>query len=141
MTNFIHTNGYEHVRASRRAYLQSTIPAQPPKQNRLYLRRIDRSRGVQIDGLWYWHPRFAKAGQSEPVDVRRVPSNIGVVSVRFRGSWILAKPRRSTSRNRRFEEMAYRRREAAPDFEGFTIWPTIEALGMAEPHADNQSTI
>lgn len=141
MNNFIHTNDYEPVRASRRAIPRSSIPHSPPKRNRLLLRRIDPWRGLHINGAWYWHRRFAKAGQSEPVDVLRDPFNIGVVSVRFRGDWILAKPMRSTSHNLRFEELAHLRREAAPDLEEDRMWQAVALLEMIEPRTHTEPTL
>jgi hypothetical protein len=141
MNNIIHKNEYEPVRASLRAKPQLTVPLGPPKRNRLLLRRIDPWRGLQIYGVWYWHPRFAKAGQSEPVDVRVLPWNLSAVSVRFRGSWIVAKLERSDSKDLRFDEVsAFSRRVTVPDIEEYELYPELGAVGALEAPSETNPT-
>jgi len=56
-------------------------------------RKIDRRRGVFVDGVYYWNDRLARAREGEKAEVRREMWCARVVYVSFRGQWIIAQAR------------------------------------------------
>lgn len=58
---------------------------------------VDRIRGVWADNSFYWSDEFVEAKLKEKVEVRVEPWNASVIYVCFRGRWITAISRNSTT--------------------------------------------
>jgi putative transposase len=52
--------------------------------------KVDRQRGVWVDGLWYRHPAMKDVRKSEKVEVRIEPWNASVIYVYVRDRWVAA---------------------------------------------------
>lgn len=52
--------------------------------------KIDRTRGVWADNMYYWHDNFRTAKAGEKVEVRIEPWHANVVYVNYRDKWIAA---------------------------------------------------
>lgn len=75
-------------------------------------RKVDRRRGVFVDGSWYWHPDFAEAKTREVAEARIEPTNGQVAYVCFRGQWLIAKARDGGALyGRHAEELECQRKE------------------------------
>lgn len=53
-------------------------------------RAVDRKRGVEVDGMWYWHDKLALAKPGEPAEVRVELWRARAVYVCFRNNWYVA---------------------------------------------------
>ena len=85
-------------------------------------RRLDRRKGVFVDGVYYWNDKFgASTRKTEMVEVRVELWNASVVYVRFQDEWLVAQARDGSRLEGRFDyeveiqgrEEARRRRTAA----------------------------
>ncbi len=56
-------------------------------------RIVDYQRGVYVNGIYYWHPKLAKAKRAEAVEVRVEMWRARVVYARFRDEWLVAEAR------------------------------------------------
>lgn len=77
-------------------------------------RLVDRQRGVNVDGVYYWNEALAQAKAGEECEVRVELWNSRVVYVNFRKKWYLAQARDGGRLQGRFrQEFELQRREEA----------------------------
>ncbi len=76
--------------------------------------KVDRQRGVWLDGEWYRHPEMNSVRRNEKVEVRVEPWNASVVYVQIGNHWVAAiasNRRRLSGRTRREFEIALREKK------------------------------
>lgn len=75
-------------------------------------RKVDRIRGVYVDGMYYWHDRLAHTAKSATVEVRVELWNASVVYVCIDGDWVVARARDGRALEGRFRpELELQQRE------------------------------
>ena len=68
------------------------------------LRRLDRRRGVFVDGLYFWNDKFAiSTCKEQDVEVRTELWNASVIYVCFQGDWLVAQARDGSRIEGRFD--------------------------------------
>lgn len=65
-------------------------------------RKVDRIRGVYVDGMYYWHDRLAHMSKGALAEVRVELWNASVVYVCIDGDWVVAKARDGRALEGRF---------------------------------------
>lgn len=73
--------------------------------------KVDRQRGVWVDGVWYRHPALQEVRKGERVEVRVEPWSASIVYVQVKGRWVAAAGSSSRwliGRTRREVEIALR---------------------------------
>ena len=73
--------------------LDQTFKLLTSPEPRTASRKVDRQRGVFVDGLFYWHNKLALAKKGEECEVRVELWCASIVYVQFRGEWYMAQAR------------------------------------------------